>query len=167
MRYLPLALPCALLACAETEKVEAPPTSWEYQINFLSKDAAISADTIEVTIFDASTPNADCQQLVQRRRTKQQLPAAFSGPTSLSLCDALSSPSPTATTPYGDYSVLVVAKRGSKDWLIGCQLQQVSEQAPALPLPIGLTPFDNTVQIQPAPGCASLSQYCQGQCQRP
>ena len=70
-------------------------------------------------------------------------------------------------TPYGDYAVLVVARRGAKDWLIGCQLQQVAARAATPPLPVTLTPFDNTVQIMPADGCQSLTQYCQGQCPRP
>lgn len=170
MRPPLLASLCVALlpACQQTEQVPSPPTTWEYQINFFSKDAAISADTLDVTVFDATVSGHDCQSLVARRRTSQSLPTPALATTSQPVCGLLSESAPTsAATPYGDYSVLVVARRGTKDWLIGCQLQQVFQTTETPPLQIDLTPFDNTVQVLLASGCSSLSQYCQGQCQRP
>jgi hypothetical protein len=154
---------CALLvavtcpACASHDDVA--PTPWPYVIDFQSKDAAVSVDTLEVSLFDAEA--GGCAALVSKRRSDQALrPIAHES--ALDLCDLVESRASRLVAPYGDVSVLVVAKKEGRPLLIGC-----GEQHPAAasgdPPVVTLTNFDDTVVVRPS-ACATIAAYCAKHC---
>ena len=147
----------AAAACGSS-KGDAAPTAWPYWIDFQSKDAAISVDTLEVSVFDAAA--GGCPALVSKRRSDEIDPIAHEP--SIAVCDVLERRAGRLVAAYGDVSVLVVARKGDRPILIGCSEQHPASVAGEPPV-VTLTNFDETVIVRPS-ACASVAAYCAKQC---
>ena len=159
MRLFPLLLLAVpALACAS----KASPSTWNYTVNFESVAAAVSADSLETTVFDGTKDEGRCDAVVEARRTKVPLPNAVVSIPTTAIC-ALTNGGGRVDVAYGKYSVLVVAKHQGRDWLIGCNTQYVTHDQDPGTLAIDLTNFDDSVQVAPT-SCASLSAHCGGGC---
>ena len=154
-----LALLAGLSACSSKS---SSPSTWSYTVNFQSVAAAVSVDTLEVSVFDATLPDTSCATLVQKRRTKVELAKPLFSVPATALCD-LANGQGAVTVPYGTYSLLVVARHKSQDWLIGCNVQHVTRDEDPGTLQIDLTNFDDSVLVPPS-GCQTLSSHCSGGC---
>lgn len=155
----------AVLACAGVcacgTKASGPST-WSYSLDFGSVAAAVSVDTVEIAVFDGTTDATKCETLVQKRRSKAELPKAVSTASS-SVCDLASGKTQT-TVNYGTFRVLAVAKRQGQDWFIGCNTQYVTRDEDPGTLAIALTNFgDNTIVAGTA--CQTVTDHCNGACQ--
>jgi hypothetical protein len=137
------------------------PSTWTYTLDFQSVSAAVSVDTLEVSVFDATKEGGECSSLVEGRRTHADLPKAVAT-VAPAICDVTRGQG-SVTVGYGTYSVLVVAKHQGQDWLIGCNKQYVTKDEDPGTLPIEVTNFDDTVLV-PATTCQSLSAHCGGGC---
>jgi hypothetical protein len=154
-----LALLAGLPACSSKS---TSPSTWNYTVNFQSVAAAVSVDTLEVNVYDATLPDSDCAALVQKRRAKVDLPKPLVSVAATALCD-LANGQGAVTVPYGTYALLVVARHKSQDWLIGCNVQHVTRDEDPGTLQIDLTNFDESVLVPPT-GCQTLSSHCSGGC---
>jgi hypothetical protein len=146
-------------ACGSSEGRRAPPTTWSYGIDFQSKDAAVSVDTLEISLFDASA--GGCAELVAMRRSDADL-SPIARVDSVALCDVLGDHAGALTGPYEAVSVLVVAKKAGKELLIGCAAQAAAPMEGDVPV-VTLTNFDDTVIIMPS-ACKSVAAYCAHAC---
>ena len=138
------------------------PSTWNYAVNFHSIASAVSTDTLEVSVFDATLPAPSCAALVQKRRSKVELPKPLISVPATAVCD-LANGQGQMTVVYGTYQVLVVGKRKGQDWLIGCNTQHVTRDEDPGTLQIDLTNFDDSVLVAPT-GCQTLSSHCSGGC---
>jgi hypothetical protein len=148
----------AVAACGSNEG-DAAPTAWPYWIDFQSKDAAVSVDTLEVSVFDAAA--GGCPALVSKRRSYQILHPIAHEP-SIAVCDVLERRAGRLVAAYGDVSVLVVARKGERPILIGCSEQHPASVAGEPPV-VTLTNFDETVIVRPS-ACATVASYCAKEC---
>jgi hypothetical protein len=137
-------------------------SSWNYTVNFESVAAAVSADTLQVDVFDAKAPQADCADLVVARRANLSLPKPAVSVPPTPIC-SLAGGKGGVSVPFGTYTVLVVAQSKGQDWLIGCNTQYVTKDEDPGTLPIELTSFSDKVQVQ-GTACQSLSAHCSGGC---
>jgi hypothetical protein len=149
----------ALAACGSRETQSAPPTTFAFSIDFQSKEAAISADTVHIEVFD---PQTSCSSLTLKRASGSTLPTPVAQLDPVSVCDLVTSKAGTVAVPYGTFSVLVVATRGGQDWLIGCGVEHIGVQTGEPPV-ITLSNFDNQVQI-PTTTCPDVTAHCMQQC---
>jgi hypothetical protein len=147
-----------MLACSS----KSTTSTWTYTVDFGSVAAAVSADTVGVEVYDGTKDDTHCDALVEARRTKVPLPKAVASIPATTVC-ALTNGGGRIDVPYGKYSVLVVARRQSQDWFIGCNTQYVTPDEDPGTLPIPLTNFDDTVQVAPS-SCTSLAAHCGGGC---
>ena len=129
-------------------------------VTFPSVHAAIASDTLELHVFDASSPDT-CIDLVQKRRTGQVLPKGLIDRTPVPTCDFLAGKSTPLDIAYGRRAFLVVAQRQAQDLLIGCTIQGVGD-APIL-VDVALITKDAMTSV-PASSCVKLSDYCSGAC---
>jgi hypothetical protein len=142
------------IACSSSSST----TTTRYQIAFPSTGAAIAADTLEIQIFD-HTGGRDCVALVGARRVPAE--AATLTPLqsqSVGVCALLQQSPAGLTVPYGDFAVLVVAKQGAKDFLIGCLDEQVGASS-ATPPTVALTLFDTSIVVAPSV-CPTIAAHC-------
>jgi hypothetical protein len=150
------------VACSSTKP--SGPSPGTYTITFPSTAAAIATDSVEVLIFeagaDASAFGNMCGNLVQMRKSNQQLPAPLLQPPAASPCDLLAGTG-TVTLTYGERAVLAVAMRGGKDFLIGCQVENVNQNSELSPIDLALIDPKATV---PPTTCTKLSLFCQHGC---
>lgn len=137
-------------------------STWNYTLNFESVAAAVSADTLEVDVFDATLPDSTCDVLIVARRSQGTLPKPVVSVPATPIC-TLAGGKGGVSIKYGTYSVLAVAKRQGQDWFIGCNTQYVTHDEDPGTLPIELTNFDEKVEVQ-ATTCQSLSAHCSGGC---
>jgi len=148
-------------ACsAPVEHVSSPPSNVSYTIQFPSTAAAVAIENMSVQVFAASAPDF-CATLVAKRRSSAELPAPLAELTSITPCAALSGTGTALTVPNGTVAILVVAKRGGEELLLGCALQEVGAGASAAT--VSLTLFDGTKSIPPTT-CTHLSEKCAGRC---
>ncbi len=153
------ALTAGLVACSAKS---SGPSTWSYSVNFHSVAAAVSADTLEVSVFDATLPDTTCAVLVQKRRSKVELPRPTVSVPATATCD-MASGKAQVTVPYGTYQLLVVAKHKGQDWFVGCNTQHVTRDVDPGTLQIDLTNFDDSVLVTPT-ACQTLSAHCSGGC---
>jgi hypothetical protein len=137
-------------------------STWTYTVNFESLSAAVSADTLEVDVYDASLPDSTCDVLIVARRSQAALPKPVVSVPPTPVC-TLATGHGGVSVKYGKYSVLAVAKHQGQDWLIGCNTQYVTHDEDPGTLPIELTNFDEKVEV-PATKCQSLSAHCSSGC---
>jgi hypothetical protein len=149
----------ALVACSAKS---SGPSTWSYAVNFHSVASAISTDTLEVSVYDATLPDTGCAVLVQQRRSNAELPKPLVSVPATSLCD-LAGGQGQLTVPYGTYQILVVGKHKGQDWLVGCNTQHVTRDEDPGTLQIDLTNFDDSVLVAPT-ACQTLSAHCSGGC---
>jgi hypothetical protein len=156
--FLPLVLACTSGSSASS------PSGGTYTITFPSTAAAVATDSVQVLVFDAGQDAAGvehvCPGLVQLRRTHQQLPPRLLEAPPASPCDLLGGTG-TVTIPYGSRALLAVAERGGRDFLIGCSIENVTQNSELSPIDLTLIDDQTTV---PATGCAKSSDFCQHKC---
>jgi hypothetical protein len=158
--WLAAVVPISVVACSsEAPPTSAPKTTYNYLIDFQSKDAAVSVDTLIIQVFEAQS---SCSSLTLKRTSGGDLPKPVGQVGPVDVCDVLTNKGGLVTVPYGSFSILVVARRGDKDWFIGCATQRVDVQTGEPPV-ITLTNFDNTVTVSPT-SCPSVSAHCRKEC---
>jgi hypothetical protein len=171
-----------VVACSSsTEVVEIPaqPTTAHYQVAFPSTNVAVTTETMQVFVFDATdtTKNGtDCLTLITKRRSGGDLPADAlklfeSEPASP--CDLLSTTVASdkgepltgkkgaLATTYGNRSFLVVTRRAGADYFLGCTTRAITSTDTTVE--VALSPADATISV-PASMCASLSDKCAARC---
>lgn len=157
-----LIAPALLVGCSESVQHRASPdSSVEFQVSFSSTAAAIATEALEVDIFVARD-GADCQSLVLKRRSQQDLPPPEAR---LSTTPCLVTQEPGASAArvgYGQFAILVVGKRQGKELVVGCSVAEVGATV-STPANVFLTLFDETSSI-PSTACTALSTYCSGTC---
>jgi hypothetical protein len=156
-----IAWAAALLACGcGTEK--GPPSQGSFTLTFPSTAAAVTTDTVQIFVFEVADGgvSALCPSLIERRRSKQQLPPRLLELPPTSPCD-LAAGKQQLNIPYGVRGLLAVGQRGGEDYLIGCAVEPIGDGD--APVPIQLTMFSSTVAV-PSTSCQQLSQKCQRQC---
>jgi hypothetical protein len=156
------ALAVALLACGcGTEK--GPPSQGSFTLAFPSTAAAVTTDSVQILVFEVPDGGVAgiCPSLLERRRSKQQLPPRLFELPPTSPCDLLGGKA-RLDLAYGVRAILAVGLRAGEDYLIGCAVEPVGDGD--APVPITLTTFSSTVTVAPTE-CQQLSQKCQRQCQ--
>lgn len=159
----------ALIACASATEKDAPPATAQYEIEFPSTAAAVVAESVQLLVFDAAQPDSDCQTLVAKRRSKQDLPPRLYESERIPPCELLKAAQDPnlagsrAVLPaitFGRRSILAVAlyDRG-KDFMIGCGAGQLG---PGVHIPVAITNANVSVP-PPTTTCQSLSQKCSQQ----
>jgi hypothetical protein len=158
LAFLPLTLACTSGTSASS------PSGGTYTITFPSTAAAVASDSVQVLVFDAGKDSASvedlCPNLVLMRKNNQQLPPRLLEVPPASPCDLLGG-SGTMTIPYGSHALLAVAEREGKDFLIGCAIENVTQNSELSPIDLTLVDDQSTV---PATTCAQLSAFCQNKC---
>jgi len=163
LRAVPF-MTAALLAgacSAATRNVASPPQEGAYEIDFLSVRTAVSVDLLQVWLFPGAGADSACSDLTARLRSGQPLPDGAKTTGEFNLCEAFDGKTPRLEAGFGNYSVLVLAKRSGKSWLIGCAQGEVTQESG--PLLVSVTPFDATVAI-PSTTCTSIKSRCSGSC---
>lgn len=162
-------------ACSSTD----PPAQSQLAVDFPSTQLAAVTETLLVQVFDADAvaafykhPVQDaCLDLVQSRRTGQQLPAPMVDQRELPVCQYFAGKGGSFSLGYGTRAFVVVglttpagaapAAGASSELLIGCTRSGVGDAQQQIHVP--LTLFDNQVQI-PATTCTRLADKCAGGC---
>jgi len=158
MSVLRAFLVVSIVGCSSS----ASNSTWTYTVNFESVAAAVSADSLEVNVYDASLPDSTCDVLIVARRSQGTLPKPVVSVAPTPICTLVAGGGGVSVR-YGKYSVLAVAKRQTQDWLIGCNTQYVTHDEDPGTLPIELTNFDEKVEVQPTT-CQSVSAHCSRGC---
>ncbi len=153
----------ALVACsAGTSDHASAPSSYTYEIEFPSTQAAVGADTVQVFVFSQSTPETDCPSLITDVSSQESLPPTVAQTNQLALCDVLSgSKGEIPNVTYGDVAFLVVAQRNGANYFSGCALATIS--ASSGPVDVSLTAVSDTTTILPTT-CMSVSAFCSQSC---
>jgi hypothetical protein len=176
---LGMSITLVALACSPApNKIDEAPTAAVYELRFSSSQVIADADTIQVQVFDTNVPGNDCTGLVQKRRSRQELPPRLEGcpegtgdarceTEPVSPCVLLQASGGgidggkkeglLTRVPYGKRSFLAVGQRKGRDYLIGCGEGEVGNGT--APVAIDLSLFDGTVAA-PTNNCAQLSQKC-------
>lgn len=150
-----------IVACsAATKTVVAPPLDNTYEIDFLAVRTAVSVERIQVWLFPGGADNV-CSDLTARLRSGQALPDPIQTTDEVGLCDVYNGKAAKFTQSFGDYTVMVLAKRSGKPWLVGCAQGTVTKDSG--PLVVSVTPFDATVAIPPT-SCTTVRDRCSGAC---
>jgi hypothetical protein len=173
--------PLLVASCSSTDVVQKPsePTVARYHVLFPSTAVAVTTDTVQVFVFDAEdgmNTGTDCLTLITKQGAGGELPGeplrvSQSEPATpcdlLASANAIESGEPIAgkkgavSVTYGLRSFLVVARRASKDYYIGCQARQISEANIAVEIPVSQA---NPTIPPPVTTCATLSDKCAGRC---
>ncbi|MGH7297894.1 MAG: hypothetical protein ACRELB_23340 [Polyangiaceae bacterium] len=152
---------CAAACSQGTDQHASAPVEGAYQISFPSTLTAVLTDSVEVYVFDAGAPGADCLSLVATRQAQAALPVApalLEDTGAIALCQLASTP---LSLSFGRRSVLVIAQHGGTDLLSGC-VQAVVEADSGM-LTIYLARSNLTVPL-PTTTCTSVGQKCAGGC---
>jgi hypothetical protein len=155
---LALAVPLAAGAGACDD---APPERIAYTVAFPSLAAAVAAEELQIGAYPDEGPST-CLSLVQKRRSQQALPSPVRPPVSVAPCGLQAGGDGGALeTDLGRVALLVVARRQNSDFLIGCTVQEVADEAE--PVRVPLTLFSDVVVVPPTT-CTSLATRCGGGC---
>ena len=161
--YSPLVLALASSGCAKHEEADPVPVS--IALEFPSTPAAVVTDSLRILVFDGQP---GCSELVTMRRSNLALPDTK--------VELESTPCDLATTGTFEvdrsqpYTVLVVAQRGQKDFLVGCAPQSQFGDVQSLPVQLAYASNEYTLSTVEGetPGattkCAHLSDKCSGAC---
>ncbi|MFO0665053.1 MAG: hypothetical protein U0174_13955 [Polyangiaceae bacterium] len=148
-------------ACGGDDQPAAPTT---FDLRFASVDVAVATESIEVLVFDPlARETRICEQLLVKRRSRQDLgrPIARLPPTPL--CDVLGENLQPIEIGYGTWAFLAIAQRGGTDYLLGCALANVG---PGTEKPVITFSFANSTTAQPpATACLDVSQKCKKACE--
>ena len=85
-----LALVSVAGCAAEVISVPSPPTKARYQISFPSTRVAVAAESLQVSVFDATNgaqAGTDCLSLVTKQKSKADLPKALAQTAVVPICD--------------------------------------------------------------------------------
>ena len=152
----------AIVSCSQAvPQNQVPPAKGQYQILFSSTLTALDTDTVEVLVFDADSPGADCLSLVATRQAQAALPdgPALLGDTgAISVCALESTP---VAVSFGHRSLLAVGQRGGTDLLTGCVEGDVELDSGILSIYLAQS---NLELALPDASCTSLAQRCDGGC---
>jgi hypothetical protein len=163
-RWCPLAAVAAIAGCSRPVDVQASqPASIEYEIVFPSTAAAVTTDSVDILVFDATASGADCLSLITTRQAGAPLPEAptllmDSGP--ISTCQ-LASGSGTLDVSFGPRSLLAVAQANGQDLFTGCAQIDLEADSTTVIVPIAQA---GTATPLPPTACTSLSQKCHDGC---
>ena len=140
----------------------SPPTSTTYQLRFPSAAVAVASDTLEVMVFDASVPGADCLSLAIARKSGEDLPASpvlLRDTGAVSTCTLEQSQGQsTFDVTYGARSFLAIAQRDGRDFFLGCTQATLAEGGSTIDIWLAESSIGTMV---PATSC-TLSQKCGG-----
>jgi hypothetical protein len=147
---------------AGTNNQPSPPTLAEYDISFPSTAAAVSVDTIQTWVFDASTPKTNCASLLVARSSGTPLPNDLAHIDPVALCDLLQNGSKGTIdpVPYGNVVFLVVAQRQGNDYFSGCVLATLSQTSSRVSVQLEQVTFTPI----PSTTCTSVSDHCNNKC---
>ena len=158
------ALPFVLLALAGVVGCggSGDPSSGSYIVTFPSTAAAVATDSVVVLVFEVPGPQLGtfCQDVVRKRRNKEDLPHPLAESAPVSPCDLNAGRAPL-TVSYGTRAVLAVGTRAGADFLIGCAIQKVEEGS--APVPVDVTLVNQIVTV-PQTTCTKLQDHCSGKC---
>lgn len=145
-------------ACAE-DKVETLDGGLGYAVEFPSRQAAVATESLKIYAFDAGQ---NCLELMQARRTGAQMPPALAETQAAAPCAFLAGTAGREIElAAGDYVLLAVGQRASRDFLLGCSRQSIDASVQNAPISLGLA--DATEGV-PETSCALLADKCSGQC---
>jgi hypothetical protein len=137
------------------------PASGTYTVDFPSELAAITTDSVQISVFPYDGAPGTCTMLVEEQATGATLPTPMAQTRPVSPC-VLASGGNELPVGFGQYAFLAVASRqGTGDYLIGCAAQVVSSTNTVVTIPLVLTDFMNAL---PTSSCTMLSQRCAGGC---
>jgi hypothetical protein len=153
----PLGLALAALAAGGCEP---EPSKATYSLSFPSAQAASVIDKIELRVYDGDEA-AVCNELTQKRLSRQALPSPLESPVDTTPCELLSGGAPELEISYGARALLVIGRRGNDDVLIGCTRFEAEEDR--FDVPVLLTLAGPGVTL-PATTCTALSAKCAGRC---
>jgi hypothetical protein len=149
-----------MLGCsAGTVDHPSAATSVQYDIEFPSAEAAVSAETIQTFIFSTSTADTACPALLVARQSGQSLPMALAQTSPIPLCSLLGDGGTGGSLPgvaYGNVSFLVVAQRGGVDYFTGCTLATISSTS----APIAVQLQQVSTQHIPTTNCTTVGDHC-------
>lgn len=162
-RVLSSSAVCAtlVLACGGDDSPKAPVT---YDLRFPSVDVAVASQTVEVFVFDPlAKENRICEELLVKRRSRQDLGIAIGRMPPTPICDVLAGNAPSVEVGFGTWAFLTVVQSSSTDYLLGCTLANVGPGT-AKPV-VSLSYAAATAPQAPATTCLDLGQKCKGSCQ--
>ena len=138
------------------------PSSGSYVVTFPSTAAAVATDSVVVLVFDVPVQQLGtfCQDVVRKRRNKEDLPRAIAETAQITPCDLNGGKGPLSVS-YGTRAVLAVGSRGGQDFLIGCAVQEVAEGSQ--PVPVDITLVNQMVTV-PQTSCVKFTDHCAGKC---
>jgi hypothetical protein len=138
-----------------------------YTLSFQSTGEAVAVESVRVLVFDASSADAGalCTDLLSRRASQQELPAAVVELPAKSLCDLRggSSAKGDFVVPFGTVAVLAIAQRGQTDFARGCAIQRLTSGETNVTVELSLA-IDRPGLSVPLTTCTSLGQHCAGGC---
>jgi hypothetical protein len=152
----------AVVSCSQgVRQNQAATATGQYEILFPSTLTALDTDTVEVFVFDADAPGADCLSLVATRQAKAGLPeepALLQDTGPIGVCALESTP---LTVSFGHRSLLAVGQRAGTDLLTGCVEGDVALDSSILSIYLAQANIDLAL---PDASCTSLAQRCDGGC---
>ena len=144
---------------------DSPPVQVSYSVGFPSVAAAVDASGVRIRAFSVKSGagTSACHDLVQKRKSDQDLGKPVAETELVTPCDLLQNPTKgQLAVPFGDYAILAVGFRGSDPLLIGCATTTVGENG-GKKASIAMTLFSNEVSIKQS-SCVDLSSHCKGGC---
>jgi hypothetical protein len=151
-----LASACALaIACGSSS------SSGTYTIAFQSIAQAVQADTVHVSVFDASASPETCIDLLVKLDSHQDLPAPLVDLPPVAPCD-LAHGAGSLNAPLKMVAVLAVVAKGGGVIARGCAQKSLSQDDPNVTVEVAYANVPNNEP--PSTTCASLAQFCAKQC---
>jgi hypothetical protein len=152
----------AIIACGSTKETkQSPPYDGTYSIVFPSTAFAVATDNVQVFVFDGSVATNGCATLVQKRKSRADLPPTLVTLDPTPTCSLAHATGGQFTVSLETVSVLVVAERGAEDLLIGCAVQSLA--ADQTDVAVTLT-FASSSTSTPTTSCTTLADHCNGKC---
>lgn len=157
-----LTVTAVLAGCAVKEVSDPVPV--DVQVEFPSTPTATVTDTLRMFVWEGSQ---DCGELVGIRRSGRELPKALIEERRTP-CDLFAGNSNVELERKKEYTILVAAQVGEKDFLVGCSRQATFGEVISAPVTLAYASNEftlSTLEAQ-APGsttkCASLGARCGG-----
>lgn len=154
---------CALtVGCAVKETAEPVPV--DVQVEFPSTPTAVVSDNVRIFVWEGLQ---DCSELIGVRRSGRPLPPALIEDRKTP-CDLLTQGGTVELTRNKEYTFLVAAQVGEKDFLLGCSREQVFGEVVAAPVSLAYASNEFTLSTLEAqtPGsttkCPTLGARCGG-----
>jgi hypothetical protein len=150
------------MACSQpVDEHPSPPSITEYDLRFPSTAVAVATESVQVMVFDASVPGADCLSLATARQSGVDLPASpvLLADTGAQPICTLTQGQGTLEVSYGLRSFFAVSQRQGQDFFFGCTQTDLEADNPPVDVWLAEAKVGTTV---PVTTCLTLSQKCGG-----